>query len=147
MLRKCFSENLAKKCVGSHLNLQVVAVDPAPVNNPGPYIKNNRMLTIVPGHGHGLLNQTVQVDGRKTHRFSPGTDFIKNLPIKNSQKEILSSIVPDIIGVGKGANGNIAVYDNISAEPDSFNHEPNYNELKRKNNEMDSFMMPKGAVK
>jgi len=146
MLRKYFSENLAKKYVGSHLNLQVITVNSIPVNNPAPYINNNRMF-IVPGHGHGLLNQTILVDGKKTHRFSPGTDFIKNLPIKNNQKEFLSSIVPNIVGVGKGANGKLAVYDNIGAKPGLFNHEPNYEELQQKNNEMDSFMMPKGAVK
>ena len=136
-----------QKNVGSHLNLQVVAVDPAPVNNLGSYINNNRMLTVVPGHGRGLLNQTILVDGKEAHRFSPGTDFIKNLPIKNNKKEFLSSIVPNIVGVGKGANGKLAVYDNIGAKPGSFNHEPNYEELQQKNNEMDSFMMPKGAVK
>ena len=146
MLRKYFSENLAKKYVGSHLNLQVITVNSIPVNNPAPYINNNRMF-IVPGHGHGLLNQTILVDGKKTHRFSPGTDFIKNLPIKNNQKEFLSSIVPNIVGVGKGANGKLAVYDNIGAKPGLFNHEPNYEELQQKNNKMDSFMMPKGAVK
>ena len=147
MLRKYFSENLAKKYVGSHLSLQVIAVDYVLASNLAPYINNNRIFVVPVPYGRGLLNQTILVDGKETHRFSPETDFIKNLPIKNNQKEFLSSIVPNIVGVRKGANGNIAVYDNISAEPDSFNHEPNYNELKRKNNEMDSFMMPKGAVK
>ena len=145
MLRKYFSENLTKKYVGSHLNLQVIAVDYVLASNPAPYINNNRIF-VVP-YGRGLLNQTILIDGKETHRFSQGTDFIKNLPIKNNQKEFLSSIVPNIVGVGKGANGKLAVYDNIGAKPGSFNHEPNYEELQQKNNEMDSFMMPKGAVK
>ena len=141
MLRKYFSENLAKKYVGSHLNLQVIAVDYVLASNPAPYINNNRIF-VVP-YGRGLLNQTILVDGKEAHRFSPGIEFIKNLPIKDS----LSSIVPNIIGVGKSTNGKLAVYDNVSTKPDSFGHEPDYEELKKKNKEMDSFMMPKGAVK
>lgn len=134
--------------VGSRRNTEVIAVDPAPVNNPGSYINNNRMLTVVPDHGNALLNQTIRINGRDTSRFSPGTGMIKNAPIPKFIKNGLSSIIPSVIGVGKGANGKLAVYDNIGAEPGSFGHEPNYEELKQKNDkEMDSFMMPKGAVK
>lgn len=119
--------------VGSRRNTEVIAVDPAPVNNPGSYINNNRMLTVVPDHGNALLNQTIRINGRDTSRFSPGTGMIKNAPIPKFIKNGLSSIIPSVIGVGKGANGKLAVYDNIGAEPGSFGHEPNYEELKQKN--------------
>ncbi len=131
--------------VGSRRDTEVIAVDPAPVNNPGRYIDNNKILVVTPNYGNGLLSQTIQVNGRETTRFSPGTDMIKNTP--SIVRNTLSSIIPEVVGVGKGSNGRLAVYDNISAEPYTFNHEPNYKELKNKNNEMESFMMPKGAMK
>ena len=83
------------------------------------------------------------------------TDRLINLaPVNNPRKKVisiernrLSSIIPEVVGVGKGSNGRLAVYDNISAEPNTFNHEPNYEELKNKNNEMESFMMPREVMK
>ena len=121
---------------------------------------HKKVKMIVP-EGHGLLNETIIVNGRESSRFSPGTSFIN--PIVEKVNEIpslnpaitlvkygvngLNEIVPTVVGVGRNSAGRTATYSNVGAEPNKFNHEPNYDELKDKSNEMDSFMMPKGPVK
>ena len=40
----------------SHLNIEAIATDPAPVNNPGKYLYNNKIIRVVPNNGSGLLN-------------------------------------------------------------------------------------------
>ena len=44
----------------SHLDLQAIAVDPAPVENPERYVSNDKILAVVPGNGHGELNNVRQ---------------------------------------------------------------------------------------
>jgi putative uncharacterized protein (fragment) len=41
----------------SHLNIEAIAVDPAPVNNPGKYLYNNKIIRVVPENG--LLNKKI----------------------------------------------------------------------------------------
>ncbi|MDO5088880.1 MAG: hypothetical protein Q4D53_03755 [Leptotrichiaceae bacterium] len=68
--------------VGSHLDLGVVAVDPAPVNNPGKYLNNGKMIVIVPNKGRGMLNKTVSdKHGNKTYEFSPINDGIADITV------------------------------------------------------------------
>lgn len=77
---------------------------------------HKKVKMIVP-EGHGLLNETIIVNGRESSRFSPGTSFIN--PIVEKVNEI-PSLNPAITLVKYGVNGL---------------------------NKMDSFMMPKGPVK
>ena len=44
----------------SHLDLQAIAVDPAPVENPERYVSNDKILAVVPGNGRGELNNVRQ---------------------------------------------------------------------------------------
>ena len=44
--------------IASHLNIEAIAVDPAPVSNPGRYLYNNKILTVIPNNGDALLNYT-----------------------------------------------------------------------------------------
>jgi len=46
--------------VASHLDLQAIAVDPAPVENPERYVSNDKILAVVPGNGRGELNDVRQ---------------------------------------------------------------------------------------
>ncbi len=62
-------------------------------------------------------------------------------------KNIVFTEVCRLLQITNNIKSTQAVYDNISAEPDTFNHEPNYKELKNKNNEMESFMMPREAMR
>ncbi len=42
----------------SHTGVPAIAVDPAPVRNPGKYLYDNKILTVVPNYGKGTLNNT-----------------------------------------------------------------------------------------
>ena len=44
--------------IASHLDIEAIAVDPAPVVNPGKYLYNDKILALVPGEGNALLNGT-----------------------------------------------------------------------------------------
>lgn len=58
--------------VASHLNLEAIAVDPAPVNNPGKDLYNKKILVIIPNNGEGMLNKIVpNKNGGKTFQFAP----------------------------------------------------------------------------
>ena len=109
----------------SRLGLEAVAIDPAPVNNPGKYVDDGKIWTYIPNYGHATLNQTIIKNGRKTYRFAP-------LGLPN-------------LGIGKDTEG-IAVYDKIGADGNNT-HEPNYNDIKKKESEIESFMMPLGPVR
>ena len=42
--------------IASHLNIEAIAVDPAPVNNPGRYLYNNKILKVVPDNEGDFIN-------------------------------------------------------------------------------------------
>ena len=43
--------------IASQLNVGSVAVDPAPVNNPGKYLYNDKILRVIPNYGESLLSK------------------------------------------------------------------------------------------
>ena len=42
--------------IASHLNIEAIAVDPAPVNNPGRYLYNNKILKVIPDNEGDFIN-------------------------------------------------------------------------------------------
>ena len=42
--------------IASHLNTEAIAVDPAPVNNPGRYLYNNKILKVIPDNEGDFIN-------------------------------------------------------------------------------------------
>ena len=42
--------------IASHLNIEAIAVDPAPVSNPGRYLYNNKILTVIPDNEGDFIN-------------------------------------------------------------------------------------------
>lgn len=107
--------------VGSHLNLQVVAVDPAPVNNPGKYINNKKMVVIVPNNGRGTLNRTIiDKNGGKVNQFASGNEYLPK-PISG------------IFNMGMGNNAHLPV---LEVKAGQNTHEVDDEDMKRAEKEL-----------
>ena len=111
--------------VASHLNLEAIAIDPAPVNNPGKFIDNKKMLAIIPNKGKGTLNKIVpNKNGGKTYEFAPLNEYTSN---------IVDKAVNLISGQGHKTKDNVAT---VSVKSDENHHEVNINDMKNTENNL-----------
>ena len=92
--------------IASHLNIEAIAVDPAPVNNPGRYLYNNKILKVIPDNEGDFINGALLNEVKtnsKGEKISSSRTFglqkaVENINIKVSIDKKLENVKQVIKG-------------------------------------------------
>ena len=124
----------------SHLNIEAIATDPAPVNNPGKYLYNNKIIRVVPNNGSGLLNikpsKAILELSTKVSPYSSKT--LSKDKISDEIDKITKNHKTYSVGavVGKQRMDNLPTLEVKANSKDSFNHTTDHQSVRDKEKEL-----------
>mgnify|MGYP000957294271 CR=1 FL=1 len=124
----------------SHLNIEAIATDPAPVNNPGKYLYNNKIIRVVPNNGSGLLNikpsKAILELSTKVSPYSSRT--LSKDKISDEIDQITKNHKTYSVGalVGKQRMDNLPTLEVKAHKEDGLHHKTDYDSVLAKEKEV-----------